>query len=1035
MAFPTSPTNGQTATVNGVLYTYSSSTTAWNVTTAFTGNILTTTLSASGNVTGNFFLGNGSQLTGVASGTASNIASGTSNVTIVSSGGNVSVGVGGIANLAVFDTAGNTTITGNLLMTGNVIPTANNTHSLGSLAMQWKEVYIGPGSLYINGQEVLSSSADNIVVSANANQNLTLQTSGSGGIRIDTTGNGIIQVQGPLQITAGKNITSSDGNAIQFANPIAVNNLTSQSLNNNLTLSANGTGVVSVTSILSSTGNISSSANISGASVLGTSVIGTTVIGTTLSATANVIGGNITTAGIGNIGTLAVTGTTTLTGNTTAGHVLPAANITYDLGSATAQWRTLYVSGNTINMGGATIQTDSGSGSFAFVPPATVATPNPTGVVFGPGGNISTVTTTAGTITANLQVAGSTTSTVLKITSISYPGDDTAADPAGGQTITLGGSGFLSGAQVLIGTSPMTTVGSVTVVSAVSITFVSPVGTVGNWPVYVVNSDGATAISLPGIAYSGTPTWLTASGNIAQVYEVSALSTTISATGDVPIGYSIYSGSLPSGASLNGANGLISGTTVATASSTTYSFTARATDAQQQDTNRAFTITVNPDVVSWSSPANNSSTTAYEYTAISNVTLSANSAAGKAITYTANTLPTGIALSGSTISGTANTVGNTSTLLTATAATSNRTSTEIINFVIQPDAVTWSSPAANSTGTLAVTTVMSNVTMVATSAAGFGVVYTANTLPTGVSITGANIGGTPTVIANTSSLLTATANTSGRTSTQVVNWVVESSTPPVEYLVVAGGGGGSGGGGGAGGFRTATGYAVTAGVSIAVTVGAGGAAGTQTASNASAGGNSTFGSITSIGGGYGAGVYAVTPGGAGGSGGGGSIGSGSTASVAAGGTATSGQGSAGGTATNTGVYQGWIGAGGGGAGGAGVSTTNYDTGASPPYGGLGGAGLASSITGSSITYAAGGQAYYSSTVSADGAANSGNGGGGSRTANMASAGWNGGSGIVVIRYADTYPAAASTTGSPTITVAGGYRVYKWTTVGSGSITF
>ena len=45
----------------------------------------------------------------------------------------------------------------------------------------------------------------------------------------------------------------------------------------------------------------------------------------------------------------------------------------------------------------------------------------------------------------------------------------------------------------------------------------------------------------------------------------------------------------------------------------------------------------------------------------------------------------------------------------------------------------------------------------------------------------------------------------------------------------------------------------------------------------------------------------------------------------------------------------------------------------------------------------------------------------------------GGSGIVIVRYADTYQAAASTTGSPTITVAGGYRVYKFTS--SGSITF
>ena len=40
---------------------------------------------------------------------------------------------------------------------------------------------------------------------------------------------------------------------------------------------------------------------------------------------------------------------------------------------------------------------------------------------------------------------------------------------------------------------------------------------------------------------------------------------------------------------------------------------------------------------------------------------------------------------------------------------------------------------------------------------------------------------------------------------------------------------------------------------------------------------------------------------------------------------------------------------------------------------------------------------------------------------------------MIIRYADSFAAASSTTGSPTITVAGGYRVYKWTA--SGTITF
>jgi hypothetical protein len=92
------------------------------------GNILTGgRVSATGNVTGNYFLGNGSQLTGVST-TSSNINNGTSNVTVVSSGGNITVGVGGTANVAVFATTGEY-VTGIVSATGNVIANIINSTS------------------------------------------------------------------------------------------------------------------------------------------------------------------------------------------------------------------------------------------------------------------------------------------------------------------------------------------------------------------------------------------------------------------------------------------------------------------------------------------------------------------------------------------------------------------------------------------------------------------------------------------------------------------------------------------------------------------------------------------------------------------------------------------------------------------------------------------------------------------------------------------------------------------------------------------
>jgi hypothetical protein len=65
-----------------------------------------------------------------------------------------------------------------------------------------------------------------------------------------------------------------------------------------------------------------------------------------------------------------------------------------------------------------------------------------------------------------------------------------------------------------------------------------------------------------------------------------------------------------------------------------------------------------------------------------------------------------------------------------------------------------------------------------------------------------------------------------------------------------------------------------------------------------------------------------------------------------------------------------------------------------------------------------------------GSANTGGGGGSTPAAGTGGAG---GSGIVIIRYPDSFAAPTATTGSPAVTVSGGFRIYRWTS--SGSITF
>ena len=140
----------------------------------------------------------------------------------------------------------------------NIIPATNNTYDLGSATKMWRDVYIGPGSLYVNGQKVIQEEtvSGDIIITADADQNIRLSTLGSGDIQFDPLGTGSIIIKGPLQIQAGNNISSSDGNAISFTNGVAVDNLTSKTTNADLNLTGNGTGSVRVDDNLIITGNL-----------------------------------------------------------------------------------------------------------------------------------------------------------------------------------------------------------------------------------------------------------------------------------------------------------------------------------------------------------------------------------------------------------------------------------------------------------------------------------------------------------------------------------------------------------------------------------------------------------------------------------------------------------------------------------------------------------------------------------------------------------------------------------------------------------
>lgn len=557
------------------------------------GDVTAQSMLATGNITASYFLGNGSQLTGI---DASQIQNGTSNLKVLQNS-DITVSVAGTTNVMVF---GDTSA----VLQGNLLPSANATYDLGSPTQVWRSLYVSGNTIYVGAENLTVNSATGVWDFTSNGATLSLGAESTFGNSI--TANfvvGTIATSSQPNITSLGNLSSLtvvgdgviegnlqvNGNVTYISSNVVTINDKFINMANNAANStqANGGGIgvgpvgseyatwtysdanaswisnleVEAPSIVVQ-GNVTAGNLVSDGSISATTTItatgnisgGNLITSGAITATGNITGGNIITDGavIGNIsvGNVDVTGNLTVDSLSSNTSVTAAGNVTgnYFLGNGafltgidttlisngTSRVQVVAAGGNVIaNIDGNTIQTWHALGTD--IVGTLTATGNITGGnISATNANVSSITATANAAVGNLSTAGAITAT---------------GNISGGNLSTAGGLDVIGNATVgNLGTS-----GTLTVTGNVSggnLTTTGAVDAVGNISGGNLTTPGAAIV-----------TGNVSGGNISTTG-------TVSATGNVSGGNITTSGTVDAVGNVSGGNIVTTGDVTATANVT-----------------------------------------------------------------------------------------------------------------------------------------------------------------------------------------------------------------------------------------------------------------------------------------------------------------------------------------------------------------------------------------------------------------------------------------------------------------------------------